>query len=60
MRLQLRASDTERRVCFHVSHRGVRFKHDLDVVIKVRAEIDLAGIAMRVSIHLRQIGVAIG
>src|SRR3972149_3824745 len=59
MRLQLRASHAERRFEFHVPNGWIRPENHLDVGIKIDREIDLAGVAMRLTAHFAEIGVSL-
>src|SRR4030095_16431677 len=58
MRLQLRTPHTECRVELHRSHRWIRSKDHLDVVIEIDCEIDLTGTAMRLAMHITKIGMS--
>src|SRR5688500_3298303 len=57
MRLELRASHTERRVEVHPPHRRVWPKNHLNVVIEVYCKVDLAGITVGMTTYLPKVGV---
>src|SRR6185503_1527968 len=56
MGLQLWATHTERCFELHGPHGWIGPKDNFDIMVKINSEIDLTGVAMRLTMHLTKVG----